>query len=106
MMRASSLLKITQKPPYEQLVDCRRMDERGTVPVQVDGVRDWTSSVAEELLRVLRSDSSSDVAGPSYVSPHFGRSMVDPGTPDDPLPGFVEAEQASSGKPAWNQQAF
>src|SRR5579864_1760582 len=41
-----------------------------------------------------------------YVLPHFGRSMVDPGTPDDPLPGFVKAEQASSGKPAWNQQAL
>jgi hypothetical protein len=38
------------------------MDERGTVPVQVDGVRDWPSSVAEELLRVLRSNSNSDVA--------------------------------------------
>jgi hypothetical protein len=55
---------------------------------------------------MLRSNPSSDVAGPSYVSPHFGRSMVDPGTPADPLPGFVKAEQASSIKPAWNQQAF
>src|SRR5436309_1660248 len=64
------------------------------------------SSMAKELLRVLRSNSNSDVAGPSYVSPHLGRSMVDPGTPDDPLPGFVKAEQASSGKLAWNQQAL
>ncbi len=62
--------------------------------------------MAEELLRVLRSNSSSDVAGPSYVSPHFERSMVDPGTPDHPLPGLVKTEQASSGKPSWNQQAF